>query len=113
MIQKAVKATPTDGFIVDSLGWAFFKLGRFADAVTTLEQAVQLKPNDPQINDHLGDAYWKAGRKLEAHFQWNIAASLDTDGTLKSTLAKKQADGLDSATASAAPPVTATPTTTQ
>ena len=102
MIQKAVKATPTDGFIVDSLGWAYYRLGRFSDAVKTLEQAVQLKPNDPQINDHLGDAYWRAGRKLEAHFQWNVASSLDTDGSLKAVLAKKQADGLDAATASAA-----------
>ena len=110
MIQKAVKATPTDGFIVDSLGWAFYKLGRFTDAVNTLEQAVQLKPNDPQINDHLGDAYWKAGRKLEAHFQWNVAASLDTDGTLKAELTKKQADGLDAATASASPPASTTST---
>lgn len=101
MIQKAVKAQPTDGFIVDSLGWAFFKLGRVDDAVATLEQAVQLKPNDPAINDHLGDAYWRAGRKLEAHFQWNVAASLDTDGTLKASIAKKQASGLDSASATA------------
>jgi tetratricopeptide (TPR) repeat protein len=111
MIQKAVKATPTDGFIVDSLGWAFYKLGRFTDAVNTLEQAVQLKPNDPQINDHLGDAYWKAGRKLEAHFQWNVAASLSPDETLKAELTKKQADGLDGNTASATPP--ASPTSTQ
>ena len=103
MIQKAVKATPTDGYIVDSLGWAFYKLGRFNDAVDTLEQAVQLRPNDPQINDHLGDAYWKAGRKLEAHFQWNVAAALDTDGTLKAAIAKKQANGLDGATASTDP----------
>ena len=120
MIQKAVKATPNDGFIVDSLGWAFYKLGRFGDAVSTLEQAVQLKPNDPQINDHLGDAYWTAGRKLEAHFQWNVAASLDTDGTLKAELAKKQASGLDIAgsTASTSTPAVAAPqapatTTTQ
>ncbi|MDR3475331.1 MAG: tetratricopeptide repeat protein [Devosia sp.] len=111
MIQKAVKATPTDGFIVDSLGWAFFRLGRIDDAVSTLEQAVQLKPNDPQINDHLGDAYWKAGRKLEAHFQWNVAASLDPDDTLKAALIKKQANGLEgSATALTATP--AVPTTT-
>jgi tetratricopeptide (TPR) repeat protein len=111
MIQQAVKATPTDGYIVDSLGWAFYRLGRFDEAVKTLEQAVTFKPNDPQINDHLGDAYWRAGRKLEAHFQWNIAASLDTDGLLKDSLAKKQADGLDSATASAASATT--PTATQ
>jgi tetratricopeptide (TPR) repeat protein len=114
MIQKAVKATPTDGFIVDSLGWAFYRLGRFDDAVKTLEQAVQFKPNDPQINDHLGDAYWKAGRKLEAHFQWNVAASLDPDADLKASLARKQASGLDSTTVSAsAATVAATPTTTQ
>lgn len=110
MIQQAVKATPTDGFIVDSLGWAFYKLGRIPDAVSTLEQAVQLKPNDPQINDHLGDAYWKAGRRLEAHFQWNVAASLDPDATLKAELQKKQASGLDSATASATAGSTATVT---
>lgn len=103
MIQKAVKQTPTDGYIVDSLGWAYFRLGRIDEAVSTLEQAVQFKPNDPQINDHLGDAYWKAGRKLEAHFQWNVAASLDTDGTLRASLAKKQASGLDATTAAAAP----------
>jgi len=103
MIQRAVKATPTDGFIVDSLGWAFYKLGRDDDAVHTLEQAVQLKPNDPQINDHLGDAYWKVGRKLEAHFQWNVAASLNPDPTLKAEITKKQAGGLEPATASAGP----------
>ena len=105
-----MKASPSDGYIVDSLGWAFFKLDRFDQAVTTLEQAVQLKPNDPQINDHLGDAYWRDGRQLEAHFQWNIAASLDTDGTLKAALAKKQANGLDATTASASPAPTATTT---
>jgi tetratricopeptide (TPR) repeat protein len=111
MIQKAVKATPNDGFIVDSLGWAFFKLGRMDDAVSTLEQAVQLKPNDPQINDHLGDAYWKVGRRLEAHFQWNVAASLDPDATLKAALVKKQANGLDSsATALTATPAAVTTT---
>ncbi|MEO8882998.1 MAG: tetratricopeptide repeat protein [Devosia sp.] len=108
MIQKSVKATQTDGFIIDSLGWAYFKLGRFPEAVTTLETAVQLKPNDPQINDHLGDAYWRAGRKLEAHFQWNVAASLDTDGTLKAELAKKQTAGLDTDTVAAAAATTTT-----
>jgi Flp pilus assembly protein TadD len=114
MIQQAVKATPTDGFIVDSLGWAFYKLDRIPDAVSTLEQAVQLKPNDPQINDHLGDAYWKAGRKLEAHFQWNVAASLDPDTALKAELQKKQADGLsDGKTASATAPVPPAATVTQ
>ena len=84
MIQKAVDASPNDGYIVDSLGWAYYRLGRFAEAVTTLEKAVQMRSTDPEINDHLGDAYWRAGRELEARFQWNIASAVDEpDGAVR------------------------------
>ncbi|TIO66060.1 MAG: tetratricopeptide repeat protein, partial [Mesorhizobium sp.] len=69
MIQKAVDLRPSDGYIVDSLGWAYYRLGRFDDAVREMERAVSLKPEDPVLNDHLGDAYWRVGRKLEAPFQ--------------------------------------------
>ena len=79
MIQKAVDLRPNDGYIVDSLGWAFHKLGRNADAVSTLEAAVLLKPEDPTINDHLGDAYWTVGRKREATFQWAHARDLQPE----------------------------------
>jgi tetratricopeptide (TPR) repeat protein len=92
MIQKAVAAAPNDGYIIDSLGWAYFRLGRFAEAVEQLEMAVQLRSTDPEINDHLGDAYW---RELEAKFQWNIAAAVDTEGAVKERVAKKLAGGLD------------------
>ncbi|MGN6489127.1 MAG: tetratricopeptide repeat protein [Devosia sp.] len=95
MIQKAVAASPNDGYIIDSLGWAYYRLGRYDDAVTQLEQAVQLRSTDPEINDHLGDAYWRAGRKLEARFQWNIAASVDQEGAVKERVALKLKDGLD------------------
>ena len=94
MIQKAVAASPQDGYIVDSLGWAFYKLGRMDEAVKTLEQAVLMMPTDPEINDHLGDVYWKVGRQLEARFQWNIASSVDTVGTVKARVAPKLKDGL-------------------
>ena len=60
-----------------------------------LEQAVQLRPNDAEINDHLGDAYWKAGRKLEAKFQWNVAASVDQEGNVKARTALKLARRTD------------------
>ncbi|MET3926420.1 tetratricopeptide repeat protein [Devosia sp. 2618] len=99
MIEKAVAAQPQDGYIVDSLGWAFYKLGRIDEAVTTLEKAAMLRPNDAEINDHLGDAYWKAGRKLEAKFQWRVAASVDTVGNVKERVAPKLVDGLTEANA--------------
>ena len=73
MVRKAVQARPNDGYIVDSLGWAYYRLGRYEDAVRELERAVSLRPGDPVINDHLGDAYWMVGRKLEARFQWQHA----------------------------------------
>lgn len=76
MIRRAVEQRPDDGYIVDSLGWAHYRLGEFEEAVKHLERAVELKPEDPTINDHLGDAYWKVGRTLEAHFQWAHARDL-------------------------------------
>jgi tetratricopeptide (TPR) repeat protein len=94
MIEKAVEAQPQDGYIVDSLGWAFYKLGRIDEAIETLERAVMLLPNDPEINDHLGDAYWKAGRKLEARFQWNVARAVDKDGRVTERTGPKLAEGL-------------------
>jgi len=94
MIEKAVAAQPQDGYIIDSLGWAFYKLDRMEEAVETLERAVMLLPNDPEINDHLGDAYWKVGRKLEARFQWNIARSVDETGNVAERVGPKLAEGL-------------------
>ena len=73
LIRKAVDLRPRAGFIVDSLGWAHYRLGQYEDAVRELEKAVTIMPQDPTINDHLGDAYWQVGRKLEATFQWKIA----------------------------------------
>ena len=111
MIQKAVQASPNDGYIIDSLGWAYYRLGRYGDAVTQLEQAATLRPNDPEINDHLGDAYWKVGRKLEAKFQWNVAYAMDTEGNVKARVAPKLKGGLDAApkTGESAPVVEDTP----
>lgn len=73
MIRKAVEMRPQDGFIIDSLGWAFYLQGDYAQAVKYLERAVEREPGDPTINDHLGDAYWKVGRRTEARFQWRHA----------------------------------------
>jgi tetratricopeptide (TPR) repeat protein len=73
MIEKAVELSPDDGYIVDSLGWAHYKQGQYAEAVKYLEKATELVPEDPTINDHLGDAYWQTGRLIEARYQWRRA----------------------------------------
>ncbi|MCZ2203897.1 tetratricopeptide repeat protein [Bartonella sp. A05] len=73
ILQKASELDPPDGYILDSLGWAHYKLKQYDKAIQMLESAVRLKPEDPTFNDHLGDAYWQVGRKREAVFQWNHA----------------------------------------
>ncbi len=94
MIERAVSKRPNDGYVVDSLGWAFFRLGEYDKAVQYLERAVELRPQDPIINDHLGDAYWRAGRKLEARFQWSHAIDLGAEEKLIPAIQAKQRDGL-------------------
>lgn len=94
MLEKAVKARPDEGFIVDSLGWAHYMLGHYGEAVTHLERAVQLAPTDPVLNDHLGDAYWKVGRKNEARFQWSRAISFKPEEDLRPAIEKKLEAGM-------------------
>ncbi|MEM1372239.1 MAG: tetratricopeptide repeat protein, partial [Pseudomonadota bacterium] len=75
LIEEAVAASPDSGYIVDSLGWVLYRLGRYDEAVTHMERAVELMPIDPVVNDHLGDVYWAVGRYREAEFQWRRALS--------------------------------------
>ena len=82
MIERAVKESPDSGYIVDSLGWGYYKLGQYEKAVPNLERAAELMPVDPIVNDHLGDVYWMVGRKTEAEFQWRRALSFDPETCL-------------------------------
>lgn len=79
MLRRAVEQQPTDGYIVDSLGWAYYRLGQYDKALQLMEKAVDLKAADPTINDHLGDVYWRLGREREARFQWNHARDLNPE----------------------------------
>src|SRR5690606_7892172 len=79
MLRRAVDLRPQDGYIVDSLGWVFYRLGEYEKAVEHLERAIELNPTDPVINDHLGDAYWKVGRRQEARFQWKRALNFEPE----------------------------------
>lgn len=95
LIGRAVAASPEDGYIVDSLGWAYYRLGDYHNATKHLERAVELRPNDPTINDHLGDAYWKVGRKREARFQWNHALTFKPEPKDAERIARKLEHGLE------------------
>lgn len=79
MLRRAVEQQPTDGYIVDSLGWAYYRLGQYDKALQLMEKAVDLKAADPTINDHLGDVYWRLGREREARFQWNHTRDLNPE----------------------------------
>jgi tetratricopeptide (TPR) repeat protein len=102
MIRRSVEQRPDDGYIVDSLGWAYYRTGNYDEAVKNLERAVLLKPDDPTINDHLGDAYWRVGRTLEANFQWSQAKDFKPEDDELATIEKKLKEGLPPDTASSA-----------
>lgn len=95
MLEKARALSPFDGYIVDSVGWAYYRLGRYPDAAKTLQNAVLLVPGDSTINEHLGDAYWKVGRKLDARFQWSHALAFGPEPAQKAALETKLRSGLD------------------
>jgi Flp pilus assembly protein TadD len=97
MLVRAVELRPDDGYIVDSLGWVYFRLGEHQKSVTFLERAVELRPQDPVINDHLGDAYWRVGRNQEARFQWRRALSLGPEEDDAPVIEKKIDAGLSAA----------------
>jgi tetratricopeptide (TPR) repeat protein len=94
MIKKAVQLKPDDGYIVDSLGWAYYRLGNFKQAVHHLERAVELRPEDPTLNDHLGDAYWRVRREREARFQWEQALTLSPEPEEAEKIRRKLQQGL-------------------
>lgn len=97
LISRAVELRPDDGFIIDSLGWAYFMSGQYDDAVRHLEQAVAAEPGDPTINEHLGDAYWRVGRTIEARFRWRAAMDSEPADDQAHRLLAKIDLGLDAA----------------
>jgi Flp pilus assembly protein TadD len=94
-VERAVELRPEDGYMVDSLGWAFFRLGKFGRATELLERATELLPEDPTINDHLGDAYWRTGRLAEARFQWQRALQFQPEAEEAKSIETKLDRGLD------------------
>lgn len=95
MIERAVAAQPDSGYIVDSLGWVLYRLGRYDEAIVHMERAVELMPVDPIVNDHLGDVLWAVGREREARFQWTRALSFDPEEEDATRIRRKLEVGLD------------------
>jgi tetratricopeptide (TPR) repeat protein len=95
LLERAASLRPRDGAIIDSLGWAYYRLKDYPRALTLLERAVELKPGDATVNDHLGDVYWQVGRKLEAKFQWERALKLGPEASALDAVKRKIEHGLD------------------
>jgi len=95
MIQRAVALQPDSGYIIDSLAWALFMMGRYEEALEPMEKASVLEPVDPIVTDHLGDVYWAVGRKREAEFQWHRALSFDPEEDQAIRIRRKLEVGLD------------------
>ena len=95
MLEKANKLKPEDPYIIDSLGWALFKLERYNESKNYLQIAVRLMPGDPIVNDHYGDALWKNGNELQARYYWNYVLNLEkTKDDLKKAINEKLIKGL-------------------
>ncbi len=97
MIRTAVRLEPDSGAIIDSLGWAHYKLGQYSEARIHLEDASAKAPNSATIIDHLGDVYWKLGRLREAGYQWRHALDLDPTDEERARLEVKLKGGLEAA----------------
>ena len=95
MLKKANKIRSNDPYIIDSLGWALFKLERFQESKNYLQLAVRLMPADPIVNDHFGDVLWKNGNKIQARYYWKYVLGLEkAEKDLKEKIEKKLISGL-------------------
>ncbi len=95
MLEKANKLKSNDPYIIDSLGWALFKLKRYQESKSYLQLAVKLMPGDPIVNDHYGDVLWKNGNKLQARYYWEYVLNLKkTEDDLREKIEKKIIKGL-------------------
>ena len=97
MLEKANKLKSNDGYIIDSLGWALFKLKKYEDAMKYLQMAVRIMPNDPVVNDHYGDSLWFNNKNIQARYYWNYVLNLEeTEDDLKASTRKKLIHGIQS-----------------
>jgi len=90
LIEKALQLAPADPFIMDSMGWVQFRLGKLKEAESMLRHAYELRP-DAEIATHLGEVLWVKGQREDAKKLWRDANVKDPkNDTLKNTLGRLQ-----------------------
>ena len=95
MLKKATKLRENDGYIIDSLGWAYYAIKNYSEAEFFLQKAVELLPLDPIINDHYADTLWRLNKNIQARYFWNHVLKLnDTEQKLKDDISKKLIFGI-------------------
>ena len=95
MLKKATKIREDDGYIIDSLGWAYYAKKNYIEAAFFLQRAVELLPMDPIINDHYADTLWMLNKNIQARYFWNHILKLDgTEQKLKDDIRKKLIFGI-------------------
>tara|TARA_B100000686_G_scaffold348416_1_gene439417 strand:+ start:746 stop:2461 length:1716 start_codon:yes stop_codon:yes gene_type:complete len=96
MIKKAAKLRENDGYIIDSLGWAYYVKKNYIEAELFLRKAVELLPLDPIINDHYADTLWMLNKNIQARYIWNYILNLeDAEQELKDNISKKLIFGIN------------------
>ncbi len=88
LIEKALSLKPNDHYMMDSLGWVYYKQGNFEQAVVTLQKAYNVQA-DPEIAAHLGEVLWKQGQHEQARKIWDAAINKNPDNALLISTAKK------------------------
>jgi len=95
MLKKAVQLRKNDGYITDSLGWAYYAKKDYNEANYFLQKAVELLPSDPIINDHYADSLWMLNKNIQARYIWkNILKSDVAEVKLKEKIKKKMIFGI-------------------
>ena len=95
MLKKADKLRENDGYIIDSLGWAYYVKENYSEAELFLQKAVELLPLDPIINDHYADTLWMLNKNIQARYFWKYILKLDgTEQKLRDTINKKLIFGI-------------------
>ena len=95
MLKKATQLKQNDGYIIDSLGWAYYAKKNYVEAEKFLQRAVQILPQDPIINDHYADSLWMLNKEIQARYFWNYVLNLsETEEELKEKINKKLIFGI-------------------